>query len=355
MFDTKHKKIVRLSVFFCLCVIALFGTGLSEEIVLVSPHSNFKITKGSIDFTWENYIIDFGDTLTAAQYELMIWSRNRPFLRKFHYNHEPGEAVCTYFMHEIRNQIRRHGHYFWQVKATDEKGKVYHSSVRRFKIEIANRVTRTEKWTHPYSLHLQWNHRFQTAELVSFIENIQPNNHFKDFTELGFVLHQKQNFKPYLHFSEKCYLISQIGIGFDISAEFQLHQNRFIALKPYTAAKYNLFSTGVHNFSNSLFHWQAGIRWRLSPKGNVTIQTGYIPEYKIRYAQEGRELRTWTGEGYEAGVYLTVPSDFIKTFSVFGVNINLRKLPVYISYTKIHDVYSKIHLKMRRVTFLYQF
>ncbi len=355
MFDTNYKNFIRLPVFLCLWMNSLLGTGLSDEIVLLSPQSNFKIAKGSVDFIWENFIIDFGDTLTADQYELMIWSRNRPFLRKFSYTPEQGEATCTYSIHEIRNQIRRHGLYFWQIKATDQKGKVYHSSVRRFKIEIIEKMTQTEEWTYPYSLHVQWNHRIQTAELVSFIENIHPNNHFKDYTELGFVLHQKQNFKPYLHFSEKCYLISQVGIGFDISGEFQFHQNRFVALKPYTTATYNLFSTGIHNFSNSLFHWQAGMRWRLSPEGNITIQTGYIPEYKIRYAQEGRELRTWTGEGYEIGVHLTIPSEFIKTFSVFGMNINLRKLPVYISYTRIHDTYSKIDLKMRRVTFSYQF
>lgn len=340
------------AVFLLFCIPSFINAG---EVLLVKPNSNFQITRGNVDFVWENHIIDFGDTLEVAHYELSVWSRSRPFIRKFHYEPVNDEELCTYSVNEIRSQIRRHGRYFWKIKATDQNGKEYQSNVRSFKVEIVNKTVRKNEWEFPYTLHLQWNHPFQTGELSEFIQNIHPNDHFKDYSEVGFVLHQKQNYKPYLHFSEKCYFISQVGIGFDAESEFQLHQNRFFALKPYINTRYNLFSTGIHNFSNSLFHWEMGMRWRLSPKGNVVLQTGYIPEYKIRYAKQGKYLRTWTGEGYEIGVHFTIPSEFIKTFSVFGMNVNLRKLPVYISYTKIHDTYSKMDLKMRRVTFSYQF
>lgn len=355
MLRLKMQQMYRFKFIALYLSMLLTGVLWSSEVPLISPDSNYRIDQGKIDFSWENHILDFGDTLDVSHYELSIWSRTRPFIRKYHYEPKVGEKNCTYTIHQIRTQIRRHGRYFWKIKATDHSGKEYQSKVRSFKVDIVNRSTKQTQWEFPYTLHFQYNHRVQTEKLTSFIENIHPNNHFKDYTEVGFVLHQKQNYKPYFHVSEKCYLISQVGVGFDISSEFQLHQNRFVALKPYVTSRYNLFSTGIHNFSNSLFHWEAGMRWRLSPKGNVILQTGYIPEYKIRYAQEGRDLRTWTGEGYEIGVHFTIPDEFIKTFSVFGMSINLRKLPVYISYTKIRDTYSKMDLKMRRVTFSYQF
>ncbi len=354
----KINKVIRngLSGIIYFLILTLFTIeGFSANIAIVFPSKQFHIQKGELTFVWDNQIVDIGDTLQAQKYEVTFWMRNRPFTRTMEIIPEQNNPQCVLTFKKIREHFRRHGRYFWKVTAYDSLNRVYISDIRSFFVDIIKPRRIKDAWEHPYSLHFQWNHRQQTEELSSFIQNISPNKHFKDYSELGFVLNQIQNRKPYLHFSEKCYLISQIGLGLDVHGEFRLMQNKFFALKPYVSSRYNFFSAGIKNFSNSLFHWQLGAKWELMPKGYLSLQTAYIPDYQIRYAENGKRLRTWTGEGYEIGVRCVIPEHFIETFSVLGIHVNLRKFPVYLSYTKIHDSYSGVDLNMRRVTVSYQF
>jgi len=60
-------------------------------------------------------------------------------------------------------------------------------------------------------------------------------------------------------------------------------------------------------------------------------------------------LRTFDGKGWEAGVRMLVPRTILNSFKLFGLEIDLEKIPIEFRFSRIHDAYTGLDLDVRRI------
>ena len=145
-------------------------------------------------------------------------------------------------------------------------------------------------------------------------------------------------------------ILSQIGIGFEISSRLKIIKNDYFSLYPQGGVMSSWYSTGLRDYSSTFNSAKLGCDLIFMPSGSLMIRGSWIPVYRIRYALKDGELRTFQGEGWEIGVRVVIPHKIINTFRIFNLEIDFQRIPFEFHFSRIRDEYTGTLMEVRRIT-----
>ncbi len=321
---------------------------------LISPENNFKATQGPLKFTWENKEDPDSPDSRVSYYEVAFWSESQLF-RKIFQVIPSYRSFETLEFEDYRNVFRRHGKYYWKVTAYDINGNQTSSEVWTFSIGIPEMEEEFTTWAYIYAIQFQYNHRMRINDYVTFLRNVDPNVHMRSYSELSFIFHQDNFPISSVELEEKVSLLSQVGLGAEITSRIRFLRNHYFSIWPYGSFKSNWYSTGLQDYTNTLIVTRIGCEVFLMPKGFISFKMGWIPRYHVRYIEKGGGLRTFLGEGWEYGIRIIISNAVIKVFRLLGVDIDFQRIPFEFHFNEIKDQYSGTLLKMRQMSVGYLF
>ena len=205
-----------------------------------------------------------------------------------------------------------------------------------------------------YGIQLQYHYRGKTPGFRQFLEGISPKTGFESFYEVGFIFSQDKLILPFLDLQEKLFILSQIGIGWEIKSRILLHKNLYFAVYPKGSYSSSWFSTGIKDFSSTLKTSRFGCDIDIMPKGFMVLKGNWIADYNIRYLENNGNLRTFIAKGWEFGIRLVISHTIVKPFHFWGIEFDLERFPFEIYFGQVKDEYTHTKLRMNRfnITFL---
>jgi len=325
-----------------------------STFILLAPEMGTVITDGPVDFRWE----DRGDPdppdYRVQKFEITFWSEKTGFKRTFTVipdDSSDGDGIITLSFDDSRNVFKRHGTYYWRVSAFDSEEHKTNSEIRRFVVGLSSSIKRRSlSWVFPFAVQFQYSHRFRSQEYRDFLNLINPTTSLRSFSDLGFLFRQEKFLLPFIEFQEKLMILSQIGIGFEISSRLKIIKNDYFALYPQGGVMSSWYSTGLRDYSSTFNSAKLGCDLIFMPSGSLMIRGSWIPVYRIRYALKDGELRTFQGEGWEIGVRVVIPHKIINTFRIFNLEIDFQRIPFEFHFSRIRDEYTGTLMEVRRIS-----
>ena len=333
----------------------LMGNNRPYRIHLISPESNLKITRGPLTFSWEPSISPDSISITIQKYEVTFWSNNKGFRKTFEVNYSDSVSSGTLQFDECRKVFKRHGRYFWRVRAFTAESGILSSDTKSFQIKLFGLGKQRTMWIYPYAVQFQYLHHVQTDEYLAFLRNIDPNIYLRSYSEIGLIFKQDAFLFSFLTLQECFFIQSNVGLGGKISAKVRLFKNDYFALYPRMEGSSSWYSYGLAQYNSTAYYLMTGFELAVMPKGHIVLKGNYVPVYRIHYQNLEDRLRTVEGFGWEFGVQLTIPQSIIAPFNIFGLNIELQRIPLGFSIRKIHDQYTDVDMEMRRFSISYHF
>lgn len=333
------------------------GSGNADERVwirLIEPRSGTVVRSGEMKFAWE-IKTDDGEPIRVTRYEVTFWAERQSFNRTFTVVPDSGDPGGVFSLTDSRDVFRRHGQYYWRIIAYDAAGIPVQSESRDFMVLVSHESVGYTQWIYPYAIEMRFTQRLRSGQYLQFIESLQSSSQFTDYGSLAFIFHQERILGTTLELEERFLLLSQIGVGIEGGPRFRLIRNLFFSLYPKASVSSMWFSTGLKNYSTNLFSWKAGVELAFNPRENIIIAWNWMPEYRIRYALQGGDLRTFKGKGWEAGIRIKIPETMIPPFSVAGMEIDLRRIPIEFTVSEIIDEYTNVTMKMRSIGVVFLF
>ncbi|HHS14452.1 MAG TPA: hypothetical protein ENN03_11900 [bacterium] len=324
------------------------------RIELIEPRSGVIVRTGELNFIWEIKTHD-DKPVRIIRYEVTFWAERQSFSRTFTVVPDSGVERASFLLTESRDIFRRHGQYFWRITAYDAANIPVQSQSRDFMVLVSHESIRYTHWIYPYAVEFQYTQRLRSEQYVQFMESLQSSDQFTDYSTLAFMFHQERIWGTTLEFEERFLLLTQIGLGIEAGPRFRLIKNLFFSLYPRASVKSMWFSTGLKNYSTNLFSWKAGMELAFNPKENICIAWNWIPEYRIRYALQGGELRTFKGRGWQAGIRIRIPETMIPPFTIAGMGIDFRRIPIEFTISEIVDEYTDVIMRMRSISVAFLF
>ncbi len=326
-----------------------------HDFKLLSPQKNVTIVQGPLKFTWENNGDPDPPDFRVNYYEVTFWSENQKFNETFKVipDDSVNEVIRGLEIKDYRKVFRRHGRYYWKVTAFDAGGNQTSSEVWNFIINIPEIEEEFTPWAYIYAIQFQYNHRLHTDEYLAFLKNVNPNMHMRSYSELNFVFRQEKLLIPFIEMEEKISLLSQVGIGGEISSHIRMLQNLYFSLCPYASIATGWYSTGLRDYANTFIAAHLGCDMFMMPRGYISLHVSWLPTYHVRYIEKGEYLRTFLGEGWEYGVRFIISNAVIKMFRFLGMEIDFQRIPLEFHFSQIRDQYSGTLLRMRRMSIGY--
>jgi hypothetical protein len=241
----------------------------------------------------------------------------------------------------------KHGRYSWRIVAVDSLGQQIASDQWSFTIDKSRTMGSSRGWMNPNDVCFNYVQRVRTQQFVEFLQTVQPTAHLRSYSDvsLGFV--QKMVSFPYIELNERILLLSQVGMGFEIMSKLQMIQTLYFSIRPGLSLSSSWYSTGLKSFSSNMNFIKIGCDLVIMPKGSILLHGNWVSAYQIRYSTEEKELRTFLGKGWEIGFTVTIPNSFVKTFKIFGMEIDFEKIPFTFQYARIKDRYTDTRMDMR--------
>ena len=151
-------------------------------------------------------------------------------------------------------------------------------------------------------------------------------------------------------------ILSQVGLGLEMSTRFRALKTLYFSFYPFGNISSSWFSLGLKNYSTTSYSAQVGCEFEMMPRGFVTLRGGWIPAYHIRYSEKSGGLRTFEGDGWELGLRLIISHTILRTFNLFGLEIDFERIPFEFHLSHIKDQFTGTLMKMRRfgISFLLQ-
>jgi hypothetical protein len=327
----------------------------SFPVVLLTPKLNEHIFKGPVTFRWYYRGTVEDSDFKTQRYEIVFWSKRRGFRKTFTVDPNSFSGIISIEFEESRKIFRRHGKYFWQIRAYDKDEKEIVSNKRSFIIDLPEIKEKYASWIYPYAIQFQYTQRIQTAEYKKFLQNIYPSTHLRSFFDLSLEFVQRDFGIPNLEIQERLYFLSQIGLGADISLRTLLFNTHYFTLNPRVSTQVYWFSTGLQNYSSMQYGANVGFDFIVMPKGHLTFRVCWIPSYRIHYSKKSEGIRIFKGEGWEWGFQIIIPQSILPVFKLFGINIDFQRIPIQFYFSRNRDKYSGTIMKQRRFGIGYHF
>lgn len=326
----------------------------SHHFFLLAPDKNATVTEGPLTFMWEDGRNTYFPNFDIERYEVTFWSKRRDFGKSFTVTPDDsieGKVYLTF--NDCRKVFRRHGRYYWRVTAFDTNGNHTDSEVWSFVVGIPEVRGVFTPWAYLYAIRFRYSHRLHTPEYIEFLENLQPSTNLRSYSDMGFVLRQSGSWLTFMEAQEKFYILSHIGVGFELSSRFRLLKNLYFSLYPQGSVESCWFATGLEDYSSTMYSVRVGCDWVIMPSGYLSLRSSWVPAYRVRYLEQGRELRTFMGEGWELGIRIIISRNILSSFRFLGMEIDFRRIPLEFYFSQIRDQYSGTLMKMRGVSIAY--
>jgi len=325
-----------------------------KYFALLSPEKNAEMMKGDIVFSWENRGHTNSSECCIQRYEVVFWSNQKTFGETYTVLLKDSiQKTVSLEIQNFRTVFRRHGKYYWRVTAVDNEGHRTSSEIRSFKVQITRIRKGYFPWFFPYEVQTQYTHRLNTPEYKMFLRNLNPSEHMRSFSDLSLIYHQKGIGIAILELKERFFLMSQIGLGIEISARLKIHKNLYFALYPHICLSTGWFSTGLKDYTSNLSSVNLGFDLVVMPKGFVSFSIDRIPSYQINYSEIGGNLRTFQGEGWEVGMRFRISHEIITPFRILGIEFDFARIPIEFHFSYIKDKYTGAIMDVRRLSIGY--
>ena len=324
------------------------------HFTLVSPKKKTMVMNGPVTFRWQR-LGDSGFLRSRIQrYEVVFLSSRGGFRKTVTvFPEDSEEKEVTLKFEDCRKIFRMHGTYYWQVAAFDVEGNQTISEKWNFKVGIPRSQEDLNPLAYPYAVQFQYCHRFHSPEYGDFLKNLYSTKPIQSFSDVALVFRQNDFLVPSMEFQERFFILSQIGLGCEVSTRYRVLRNLYFALYPRVCVESHWFSTGLEDYSSTLYSVSLGFDWVIMPKGYVSFRSSWVPVYRIRYFDKEGGLRTFLGKGWEFGVRLIIPDHIVNTFRILGIEFDFRRIPLTFYFGHIRDQYSNTLMKIRRFSIEY--
>jgi len=319
-----------------------------HSFALLSPEKDTMVRRGSITFKWENRGDPDSPDFRVHHYRITFWSKRKGFGKTFTVFPEDsvdGEVILKF--DDCRKVFRRHGKYYWRVTAFDAEGNRTTSEVESFVVGISRDHGGFVPWVYPYAVQFQYTQRLHSPEYGEFLSNVDPTFQLQSFADLGLVFRQYGFLVTSFEVQEEFFVLSQVGLGFDVSSRFRMLRNLYFSLYPHGGVRSCWFSKGLKDYTSTMYSVRLGCDFVIMPKGYISLRSSWVPAYRVRYSEKGGELRTFMGEGWELGVRLIIPHDILHTFRFFGMEVDFRRISLEFHFSRIRDRYTGTVMRMR--------
>ena len=344
----------------CLICMNLFADNVTDERTdynsfhLMEPRTSTKVVSGKMTFIWEKHeSLDSVESL-VDRYEINFWHPGRDFRKKFSVS--PGDSTSksvSFVLKECRKVFRRHGKYYWQVTAINVNEMKTFSEIRSFSICARNVGNSFKEESYVYEIRYQYTHRLHTPEYKTFINNLSQNTNMRSYSDMSLIFRQQGVGSSLFNFCERVFILSNVGIGFEVSSRYKLLKNRYFSIQPRFSITSSWYSSGLQNYTSNLYSVSMGCDFVIMPSANVTLRTCLIPTHRIRYSEKGGELRTYQGNGWEIGVRVIIPHKILKTLHIFGREVDFERIPIEFHMRYIEDEYTGTLMKIRQFSIGY--
>lgn len=326
----------------------------AEEVDLIGPNKKSVIVEGPVTFVWRVKATSDSAGSAVRRCEVSFWSKRDGFERT--YTIPPEEFVGgrgLLRLDDCRKVFRRHGTYFWRVTVYLADGNVSSSDIWQFDVGLPRSDEDVDKWNSSYAVRFQYNHRFQTPEYRTFLADINNKTQLRSFSDMSLVFRQNGLLIRSMQCEERLIFLSQIGLGCGLSTRIRALKWLYAAVYPKVEFESHWFSLGLKDYTSTLTSIGVGCDLAIMPGGYITIQSSWLPVYRIRYSEKGDELRTFLGEGWEFGVRWIIPNHIVGPFRFLGVEFDFHRLPMEFHFGRVRDDYTGTWMKWQRFNMMY--
>jgi hypothetical protein len=329
-----------------------FGA-VKPHIRLMFPRNNSVLKGDAIHFQWAVERMLDTTTVKIQKYQIQFqkkWEtkKNTVYVSLDANDFTNGIRDINILRHDGTGRFFiKHGQYSWRIVVSDSLGEQFVSERWSFTIDKSRSTESARGWMNPNDLSFKYVHRVRTQQFVDFLRTVQPTAHLRSYSDISLGFVQKMVSYPYIELNERILLLSQVGMGFEIMTKLQVIQTMYFSIIPNMGISSAWYSTGLKSFSSNMNYIKIGCDLAIMPKGSILLHGSWVPTYQIRYSTVEKELRTFLGEGWEAGFTVTIPNSFVKTFKILGMEIDFEKIPFTFQYSRIKDKYTNSRMDMR--------
>jgi hypothetical protein len=323
------------------------------KLELRTPEAGRRIRNSNILFSWN--VVGGDSVFPSRRFDLQIWDKKKRFKQTFSVEARDTTGYGQVYVFDSRHVFKRHGKYYWKVIGMDSAGRQLSSGTGAFVIPAPKLEKRFGQPFFPFSIRYQYNHWSNFSAYQSFLRMVYPRTQLQSHSDLSLGFHQAWGETAGFELQERLLLLSQVGLGAELTPRVRLVRNAFVALTAWGRGKQCWYSTGLENYASTMTEAAIGCEFAVMPGGSLAVSGAWIPVQRIRYGLLGGGLRTLDGSGFETGVRLTVPRSLLSAIRVFGFDLDFQRIPMGVEFGRIKDGYSGIRLDYRRFNIEYLF
>jgi hypothetical protein len=357
-----HMKRVRSTavpwLFACLSICpsgpfpARAETG-QPRLLLITPADKRKVEGPAILFSWKAQ--DADSTFKPGRFEVQIWDKAKKFRRTLRTAPVDSTGYGQTWVTNPRQVFRKHGSYLWRVVAFDDHGRQRVSETRRFIMPPPRIKPLMAGPRNGYSLRFTYNRWSEFDSYRRFTDPLYPKTHLKSYVDLGIGFRQSWESAIPFTIQERLLLLSQIGMGAELTPRVRILQNTYLSVDPWLRGRQCWYSTSLKQYSGTLSEIALGADAVVMPGGHLVLSGAWLPVNRIRYGLRGGGLRTLRGTGWEAGVTVTIPRSLLSVVRIMGVNVDFQKIPLSVVFGRVEDDLTDIRLDYRKFSVEYLF
>jgi hypothetical protein len=325
----------------------------SARLLILTPSDHRKVEGTALLFSWKVQGAD--STFRPGRFEIQIWDRAKKFRRTIRTEAADTSGYGQAWVYNPRLSFRRHGSYLWKVIASDSLGRQIASETRRFVMPAPRIRPLMAGVGNAYSLRCTFNHWSNFDSYRRFTDPLYPKTHLESYADLGFGFRQAWETGHPFTLQERLLLLSQIGMGAELTPKVRILQNTFLALDPWARGRECWYSTSLRQYSGTLSEVAVGCDAVVMPGGHVTLSGAWLPLNRIRYGLREGGLRTLKGTGWEAGVTVTLPRSLLSVVRIAGVSVDFQRIPLGFTFGSVRDDLTDVRLDYRKFSVEYLF
>jgi hypothetical protein len=325
----------------------------AESVIqLIAPSPNYRVSDQALMFKWQ-----LSDTagMVPQYYELLIRAKYRDFsiIRQV----TPADyRKGLFIMSNLRSQLRKHGHYSWQVHAVTEDGRRFVSETRDLVIEMPGILKSDSPTLFPYAIKWERTDRLNCEEFNQLTNNAYPRIHLEGHSNFCLVFRQPFVRKLNLDLEEQVLLNSRVGLGGQLNIRWRLYENVFFAFHPTANSQICWYGPGLQRFASLRSQIHVGLDFIVNPKGYISSTVRWVPAYRFHYAIKDDGIRTFEGEGWEWGLRIVIPRHILTPFTVAGLPVDFERMPIEFVTSRIKDDFTGVTMPVQTIgiSFLFE-
>jgi len=324
------------------------------QLTLKSPPDGYETLQGPVTFSWMP-LKTSGTVVDSVDYHLVFQSEATGFESMISVTADDSTEPVTYHTDEIRSLLKRHGKYIWQVTARDSTGNVVRSPGRSIYVGLDIPREKTVLQKSNFGFYVKYLHKPLNDEYRTFLKDLEKDDYLRSCWNFGIWFRQEDILFRWLDFEQQLFVISQLGMGCDVIVTGRLFENTYMAVSPVGSGSLIWIAEGLNHYANRMYEIRLGMELAIMPGEFLTFQGHYIPFYRFHYESKTRGVHTYDGRGWDAGIRIVLPQTIVPTFTLFGLEVNMQRLPLDIHFGQVYDGETDVHIQFSSITLNYLF